>query len=203
MFATIIAFFLIQSMVFGNDFQKPDEKLKDDTTKKCSKIEIEVKEIEAAKALTIRATTPSGEISAKLGELYQALMDCINKHEIQMVGPPFAKYYSWDPEGDTDLEAGVPVEEGAECEGDVGPKGFIRGITEFSSEEEVLTAAETDFEFGLEKARFFWNVLSSRKIVICSRLRESLVEERLHCTAVKDPQEGLEAAQSMREGKNG
>ncbi len=119
MYATIIALFLIQSMVFGNDFQKPDMKLKDDTTKKCSKIDIEVTEIEASKALIIRAITPSGEISAKLGELYQALMDCINEYEIQTVGPPFAKYYSWDPEGDTDLEAGVPVEEGAECEGDI------------------------------------------------------------------------------------
>ena len=119
MFASILALFLIQSMVFGSDFQKPGMNSKDDTTKKCSKIDIEVKEIEAAKALTIRATTSSGEISAKLGELYQALMDCINKYEIQMVGPPFAKYYSWDPEGDTDLEAGVPVEKGAECEGNI------------------------------------------------------------------------------------
>jgi nickel-dependent lactate racemase len=85
----------------------------------------------------------------------------------------------------------------AECGEEVGPKGFIRGMSEFASEAEVLTAAEVDFEIGFEKARFFWNVLSSRNVVICSRLRESLVEERLHCTAVKDPQEGLEVAQSM------
>jgi nickel-dependent lactate racemase len=85
----------------------------------------------------------------------------------------------------------------AECGGDVGPRGFVHGMSEYSSEDEVLTAVETNFEIGMEKARFFWNVLSSRKIVICSRLRESLVEERLHCTAVKDPQEGLEAAQNM------
>ncbi|UCH13218.1 MAG: GyrI-like domain-containing protein [Bacteroidales bacterium] len=117
MFATIIALFLIQSMVFGNDLQKPDMKSKDDTTKKCSKIDIEVKEIEASKALTIRATTPSGEISTKLGEIYQDIIDCMNENEIEMAGPPFARYYSWDPEGDTDLEAGMPVYEEAECEG--------------------------------------------------------------------------------------
>jgi nickel-dependent lactate racemase len=85
----------------------------------------------------------------------------------------------------------------AECDGEVGPQGFIQGMSEFASEDELLTSIETTFEIGLEKARFFWNVLSSRKIVICSRLRESLVEERLHCTAVKDPQEGLEVAKSM------
>ncbi len=85
----------------------------------------------------------------------------------------------------------------AECSREVGPKGFLHGMSEFSTEEEVITAAETNFEFGMEKARFLWNVLRSRNIVICSRLRNSLIEERLHCTAVKDPQEGLEAAQNM------
>ena len=85
----------------------------------------------------------------------------------------------------------------AECNDDAGPKGFIHGMSEYSSELEVKTAAETDFEIGMEKACFFWNILSSRNVVICSRLRESLVEERLQCTAVKDPKEGLEVAQSM------
>ncbi len=85
----------------------------------------------------------------------------------------------------------------AECGGEVGPKGFTRGMSEFSSADDVLTDCEINFEIGLEKAHFFWSVLSSRNVVICSRLRESLVEERLHCTAVKDPQEGLEAAQNM------
>ena len=85
----------------------------------------------------------------------------------------------------------------AECNDDVGPKGFVQGMSEFSSEKELLVSAETNFEIGMEKARFFWSVLSSRNVVICSRLRESLVEERLHCTAVKDPQEGLEVAQRM------
>ena len=90
----------------------------------------------------------------------------------------------------------------AECGEEVGPNGLIRGMSEFASEAEVLTAAETNFEIGFEKARFLWNVLSSRNVVICSRLRKSLVEERLHCTAVKDPQEGLEVAQSMLASSN-
>lgn len=85
----------------------------------------------------------------------------------------------------------------AECSRDVGPKGFLHGMSEFSTEEEIITTAETNFEFGMEKARFLWDILRSRNIVICSRLRDSLVEEQLHCTAVKDPQEGLEAAQNL------
>ena len=118
-FAIILTLFLIQPVVFGNDYQKPDMGSKDDTTKKCSEVNIEIKEIEATKALTIKATTPSGEISAKLGELYPKLNSCIVENEIKMTGPPFARYHSWDPEGDTELEAGVPVDTEVECEGDI------------------------------------------------------------------------------------
>jgi nickel-dependent lactate racemase len=94
-------------------------------------------------------------------------------------------------------EHGASIVLVAECSDDVGPDGFLRGMSEYSSEEEVLIASDTNFELGMEKAHFFWNVLKSRNVIICSSLREPLVEERLHCTAVKDPQEGLEAAQSM------
>lgn len=115
-FTAILALFLIQPVVFGNNYQKPETNSKDDTTKKCSEVNIEIKEIEAIKALTIKATTPTSEISAKMGELYPKLMSCILDNEIEMTGPPFARYHSWDPEGDTEFEVGVPVSKGAECE---------------------------------------------------------------------------------------
>ncbi len=85
----------------------------------------------------------------------------------------------------------------AECSNGVGPKGFVRGISEFTSENEVSVASETGFDVGFDKAQFFWNVLTSRKLVICSQLRTSLVEEQLGCTAVRNAQEGLEVARSM------
>lgn len=85
----------------------------------------------------------------------------------------------------------------AECSNDVGPNGFLRGASDFSSSDEVSVAAETNFEIGLEKAKFLWSVLDSRELVICSRLRRSLVDERFHSTSVKDPQEGLEVAKGL------
>jgi effector-binding domain-containing protein len=118
-YATILALFLSQTVVFAFDYQKPDMNSSDDTTKKCAKVNIEVKEIEAVKALTIRTTTPSGDVSATLGELYPKLMSCIIDNEVEMTGPPFAKYHSWDPEGDTELEAGIPVDTEVECEEDI------------------------------------------------------------------------------------
>ena len=85
----------------------------------------------------------------------------------------------------------------AECADGPGSEGFMRGVSECSSSKEVSLLAETSFELGLEKSRFFWDILHSRKVIICSRLRESLIAERFHCTAVKDPHEGYELARSL------
>ncbi|MFW9843732.1 MAG: lactate racemase domain-containing protein [Candidatus Thorarchaeota archaeon] len=85
----------------------------------------------------------------------------------------------------------------AECADGPGPNGFIKGVSECNSSEEILLLAETGFEIGMEKARFFVDTMNSREVIICSRLRESLVEERFRCSAVKDPQEGYELAKSL------
>ena len=85
----------------------------------------------------------------------------------------------------------------AECADGAGPIGFLKGVSECKSSSEVEIAAETGYESGMERARFFWNILTSRKLIICSRLRESLVTECLHSMAVKDPHDGLELARSQ------
>ncbi len=82
----------------------------------------------------------------------------------------------------------------AECPGGVGPIGFLKGVSECTTESEVEILSQTGYEIGMEKARFLWWILSSRKVILCSRLRESLVTERLHCLAVRDPQEGIDLA---------
>jgi len=84
----------------------------------------------------------------------------------------------------------------AECIEGAGPDGFVRGVSECNSREEISLLAETGFEIGMEKARFFVDILNSRKVIICSRLRESLIAERFRSTAVKDPQEGYEVAKT-------
>jgi nickel-dependent lactate racemase len=85
----------------------------------------------------------------------------------------------------------------AECENGAGEDGFIRGVSECHSGDDVSLLAETSFEIGMEKARFFWEVLATRKVIICSRMRESLISERFHCHAVKDPKEGYELAKNL------
>jgi len=85
----------------------------------------------------------------------------------------------------------------AECPDGVGPKGFLKGVSECTTESDVAMLSQTRYEYGMEKARLLWNVLSSRKVILCSKLREPLVSERLHCFAVHDPQEGLALARDL------
>ena len=82
----------------------------------------------------------------------------------------------------------------AECSHGPGYDGFVKGVASAGSEKEVEVMGETNFEYGMDRSRFFWRVLESRELIICSRLRESLVTEKLHSIAVRDPQEGLEYA---------
>ncbi len=82
----------------------------------------------------------------------------------------------------------------AECSYGPGPDGFVETISLSQSEQDVLIRAETGFKEGMERSRFFMKLLESRNLVICSRMRESLVTEKLHCLSVRDPQEGFDIA---------
>lgn len=70
---------------------------------------IEVKDIAAQKALTIKVSVPSNTIGQKMGELYGKLFGHLGESGLQPAGAPFAVYYSYDPNGNTEFEVGVPV----------------------------------------------------------------------------------------------
>jgi effector-binding domain-containing protein len=105
---TIVSLLITIAMIYGtfNSLYAQD-----DTQKKCSHTDIQVKEIDAQKALVIRAEVPSNAIGGKIGELYSALYVYLQTQKIAPAGAPFAIYYSFDPNGNTVFEAGVPVAE--------------------------------------------------------------------------------------------
>ena len=70
---------------------------------------IEVKDIAAQKALVIKITVTSSAIGQKMGELYGKLFTYMGANNLQIAGAPFAIYYSYDPKGNTEFEAGVPI----------------------------------------------------------------------------------------------
>ncbi|MFX1602460.1 MAG: lactate racemase domain-containing protein [Promethearchaeota archaeon] len=85
----------------------------------------------------------------------------------------------------------------AECGRGVGPDGFLNGVSRSGSEKDLLLTVEPGFEVGMERARYLLRVLESRRLILCSRLRSSLVEESMHCIPVSDPEEGLEVAREL------
>jgi len=80
----------------------------------------------------------------------------------------------------------------AECRNGPGPDGFLEGLNSSKSLQDLNVLAETNFKLGMERASYLRKVMSSRELVICSRLRESLVVEKIGAKAVRDPQEGLD-----------
>jgi effector-binding domain-containing protein len=54
-----------------------------------------------------------------MGELYQQLFSYMGSAQIQPAGPPFAVYYSYEPEGNTVFETGIPVQGKSEGKGEI------------------------------------------------------------------------------------
>ena len=95
-----------------------------DTVKTCNHTPMEIKEIDATKALIIRMDVPMSAIGDKMGECYGKLFQYIGANNIAPAGPVFAVYYSWEPEGNVIFEAGVPVAEASAGAGDVTYKEY-------------------------------------------------------------------------------
>ncbi len=80
---------------------------------------IEIQQVDAQKAIVIKADIPMSEISTKMGEIYQQLFTYLDKKSIAPAGPPFAVYYSYEPEGNVVFEGGIPVQEKVDNDGDI------------------------------------------------------------------------------------
>ncbi|MBN2348809.1 MAG: GyrI-like domain-containing protein [Bacteroidales bacterium] len=89
-----------------------------------SQSKIEVKSVQPMSALVIKAEVPTAEIGPKMGELYGMLFNYLTELEMQPSGPPFSVYYEFDPQGNTVFEAGVPLDDVVEGEGDILYKDF-------------------------------------------------------------------------------
>jgi effector-binding domain-containing protein len=90
-----------------------------ETSESGTDFKIEVKDMEAQKALVIKADIPTPEVGPKMGEIYEYLFNYMVQNQISPVGPPFAVYLSFDPQGNTVFEAGLPIEEESSGSDDV------------------------------------------------------------------------------------
>jgi effector-binding domain-containing protein len=79
----------------------------------------EVKQIEAQKAVVIKAEVPMASIGQAMGEAYRNLFTYLGSLQIPPAGAPFSVYYSFDPNGNTVFEAGVPVSNEIKGDGNI------------------------------------------------------------------------------------
>ncbi|MCD4664404.1 MAG: GyrI-like domain-containing protein [Bacteroidales bacterium] len=70
---------------------------------------IKVENITSFPALTKKKTVSMEEIGPAMGEIFGGLMEYMQKNSIEITGPPFAIWHSWDPEGENEMECGIPV----------------------------------------------------------------------------------------------
>ena len=85
---------------------------------------IEVKQMDGIKALVIKADIPTAEIADNMGPLFGKLMNYMQENGVAPEGPPFAVYYSFDPEGNTVFELGAPVASVCEGNGEIEFKEY-------------------------------------------------------------------------------
>ncbi len=71
--------------------------------------EITEEYFEGQNTLAIKDSAFMPDLKQKFGELYGELMGYIMQYRLQMTGPPYAKYYNWEPGEIVVLEAGFPV----------------------------------------------------------------------------------------------
>ena len=83
--------------------------------------EVTIVQVIEVPTMSIRATVPNDKIGESMGEIYGELMGYVQKHGVNIIGPPFAYYHSFDMEK-TDMECGFPVQKIGPEEGRV--KGF-------------------------------------------------------------------------------
>lgn len=79
-----------------------------------------VEELTPQPAISIRAAVPNDLIGKTMGELFAELMAFAARKGVQLSGPPFAMYHSWD-DHKTDMEVGFPLPL------EIGGEGRVRG----------------------------------------------------------------------------
>ncbi|MBN1416056.1 MAG: GyrI-like domain-containing protein [Bacteroidales bacterium] len=84
----------------------------------------EVKQVEALKTVVTKSDIPVNAIGPAMGKAFEKLFGFLASNNLSLAGPPFAVYYSYDPNGNVVFETGVPVNEPVEGNDEIMYKEF-------------------------------------------------------------------------------
>lgn len=127
--------------------------------------EIEIQEIDAQPAATIRVTTTPDKIGPTLAEILPEVGQYLKRAGAQSAGAPFARYYTYDRDT-VDMEGGVTVREAVGGEGRVqatelpgGTVATTRHVGPYTSLHRAWRAIRTWMaENGREESGAGWEV---------------------------------------------
>ena len=71
--------------------------------------EVNIVQVIEVPAMSIRVTVPNDKIGESMGSIYGEVRAYVQKNGVNIIGPPFAYYHSFDMEK-TDMECGFPVQ---------------------------------------------------------------------------------------------
>lgn len=80
--------------------------------------EFEIQNIESTPTIFMRRIVPVEQIGQAIGEIYGRLGAFVGERGIQPAGAPYARYHACTEHG-FDLEAGFPLAQAAEGQGDI------------------------------------------------------------------------------------
>lgn len=163
----LLSFFMLILSISSSIAQEP----------KWSNTPVEIKSIDAQKALVMKADGPMSAIGEKMGEIYNTVFTYIQENNIQPAGPAFAVYHSFDPEGNIVFEAGVPIAEKVESTEHI-----------LCIEYPVMKAATTHYTGTYESVEPVYSIL--QKYMEDNKLESTGVSWEVYLTdpsKVKDP----------------
>ena len=96
--------------------------------------EVSEKVVEPFIALTIKDSCRVSEFSKKFEEIFGQIMGYMIKMKVSQAGAPFCVYNTWNPEGITSFEAGIPVDKKIQGKGRILSVDFKGGKTLMASQ---------------------------------------------------------------------
>lgn len=137
---------LLMDSYIGTDFEQGLTNLKELSEGMPDYPDIEIVEVESIPAIAIKDSATIQTMGEKMGEMFGELMNYMTRKKVEMTGQPYTIYHTWNPEGYTVVEAGIPVDRVVPSKGNVvftkSPGGKAVKAIYFGSYEGIGTAHE-------------------------------------------------------------
>ena len=127
--------------------------------------EVKLVNLEKQPAMVIIDSCKTDEMDSLMAVMYNRLTSYLERRELVSVGPPFAIYYSWNPDGISKFACGIPIEkmtwgwkDYSVIELPDGEAATVIHWGRYDSEKPYIALDNFLKENGLKQGKFIWEV---------------------------------------------